>query len=330
MSPSVGRSLGPWQRFVTHLAEFHVDIGVRRHSSTRVRAVSKANSPSLQELPFWSDQLKPLLTIPLLPEASDSEAVTSVLPSSVVERGNQPPAVTKILSESQDDEAFFRLMQWRKRKIKELGKEGFEQLNRETLNRGTSFHSLVHRFLEDGQPPDEEFASPQALRLFKSALPQLRRVEKYVNGEVFSTNPVLFYRGKIDTIVVLDGELTLVEWKTSSRRKPTLDATYDAPLQAAAYVGALNRDPDLILLASGRDQGRSIASISSSSSPTVLKRARIVVCYDDGSPATPHDLPLPFLEEYWKLWRERLVTYWMRSITNDRIAEAVKAVGRNK
>ena len=54
-------------------------------------------------------------------------------------------------------------MQWKKRKIKELGKEGFEKLNRETLNRGTSFHSLVHRFLEDGETPDEEFASPQVM-----------------------------------------------------------------------------------------------------------------------------------------------------------------------
>jgi len=222
-------------------------------------------------------------------------------------------------------------------KIKELGKEGFEKLNRETLNRGTSFHSLVHQFLEDGEAPDEEFASPQALRLFKSALPQLRRVEKYINGEVFSTNPVLFYRGKIDTIVIVDGELTLVEWKTSSRRKPTLDATYDTPIQAAAYVGALNLDSHLILPSRGSDKGPldslgsfSSSSSSSSSPSTVLKRARIVVCYDDGSPATPHDLTLPLLEEYWKLWRERLVTYWMKSITNDRIAEAVEAVGRRK
>ena len=40
-------------------------------------------------------------------------------------------------------------------------------------------------------------------------MPELRKVERFLTGEVFSTNPVLFYRGKVDTIVVIDGKLTL-------------------------------------------------------------------------------------------------------------------------
>ena len=38
-------------------------------------------------------------------------------------------------------------------------------------------------------------------------MPELRKVEKFLTGEVFSVNPVLFYRGKVDTIVVIDGKL---------------------------------------------------------------------------------------------------------------------------
>ena len=53
------------------------------------------------------------------------------------------------------------------------------------------------------------FSFPQSLRLFKSAMPELRKVEKFLTGEVFSVNPVLFYRGKVDTIVVIDGKLFL-------------------------------------------------------------------------------------------------------------------------
>lgn len=34
----------------------------------------------------------------------------------------------------------------------------------------------------------------------------------------------------------------LIDWKTSDRRKNTLKATYDDPVQIAAYMGALNAD----------------------------------------------------------------------------------------
>lgn len=42
----------------------------------------------------------------------------------------------------------------------------------------------------------------------------------------------MFYR---DTPVV-------IEWKKSSRDKSSLQATYDAPIQLAAYMGAVNND----------------------------------------------------------------------------------------
>jgi genome maintenance exonuclease 1 len=36
--------------------------------------------------------------------------------------------------------------------------------------------------------------------------------------------------------------LVLVDWKTSQKPKRSLSATFDAPLQIAAYVGAINHD----------------------------------------------------------------------------------------
>lgn len=36
------------------------------------------------------------------------------------------------------------------------------------------------------------------------------------------------------------GELCAIDWKKSDKVKETIGATYDAPLQIAAYIGALN------------------------------------------------------------------------------------------
>ena len=35
----------------------------------------------------------------------------------------------------------------------------------------------------------------------------------------------------------------MIDWKTSVRPKPSLEDCYDFPLQAAAYAGAINQDP---------------------------------------------------------------------------------------
>lgn len=44
------------------------------------------------------------------------------------------------------------------------------------------------------------------------------------------------------TFVCIRNTPVVIEWKKSSRDKSSIQSTYDAPLQLAAYMGAVNND----------------------------------------------------------------------------------------
>ena len=57
----------------------------------------------------------------------------------------------------------------------------------------------------------------------------------------------LGYMGTFDCLAEYRGRLCLIDWKTSTRLKPSLADCYDYPLQAVAYAGAINQDPNINL-----------------------------------------------------------------------------------
>lgn len=70
------------------------------------------------------------------------------------------------------------------------------------------------------------------------------------------------------------------------------DATYDAPLQLCAYLGALNSVPEF--------QGR-------------VRQGMIVVAYENGKPADVYKMNEIMLRKYWRVWLGRLQEFWIRS-----------------
>lgn len=50
------------------------------------------------------------------------------------------------------------------------------------------------------------------------------------------------FNNNFDVLLYYRDNPVVIEWKKSSRDKTSLNSTYDAPIQLAAYMGAVNND----------------------------------------------------------------------------------------
>lgn len=73
----------------------------------------------------------------------------------------------------------------------------------------------------------------------------LKDIGRVITMEAAVAHFELGYMGTFDCLAEYQGQLCLIDWKTSSRLKPSLADCYDYPLQAVAYAGAINQDPNI-------------------------------------------------------------------------------------
>ena len=118
-------------------------------------------------------------------------------------------SITSVISHYKKD--FFQ--KWRKR----VGEEEADKITKRATSRGTDFHLLVedhqyNRNLSDVQPIFEI--------LFKIAKPTLNRINniRALEGSLYSE--FLGIAGTVDCIAEFDGELAIVDFKTSAKPKP--------------------------------------------------------------------------------------------------------------
>nr|XP_045012213.1 mitochondrial genome maintenance exonuclease 1 isoform X3 [Jaculus jaculus] len=98
----------------------------------------------------------------------------------------------------------------------------------------------------------------------------------------------LKYAGLLDCVAKYQGQLCVIDWKTSEKPKPFIWNTYDNPLQVVAYMGAINHDANYSFQ---------------------VQCGLIVVAYKDGSPAHPHFMDSELCSQYWTKWLLRLEDY---------------------
>ena len=102
---------------------------------------------------------------------------------------------------------------WRKK----VGEEEADKITRQATSRGTDMHTLVEYHLKNEDIPEVQ---PLSQFLFKIAKKDLNRINNVYALEGSLYSKVLGVAGTVDCIAEFDGELAIIDFKTSKKPKP--------------------------------------------------------------------------------------------------------------
>lgn len=118
-------------------------------------------------------------------------------------------SITSVISHYKKD--FFD--NWRKK----VGIEKANKITKRATSRGTDTHSLIESYLLNENLPSVQ---PISEYLFKIAKPTINRIDNIHCLESSLHSEVLGVAGSVDTIAEFDGELAVIDYKTSKEPKP--------------------------------------------------------------------------------------------------------------
>lgn len=106
-----------------------------------------------------------------------------------------------------------KFAKWRQR----VGEEEANRVTKRATSRGTDTHTLIENYLLNEELPEVQ---PISEHLFKIAKPTLNRITNIHCLESSLYSEVLGVAGSVDTIAQFDGELAVIDYKTSAKSKP--------------------------------------------------------------------------------------------------------------
>jgi len=127
-----------------------------------------------------------------------------------VPNGKFYPSITTVTSFNKA--AFFK--EWRQR----VGAEFADRKTARATGRGTEFHSIVEHYLKNEHFSSDTFR-PLPYTLFQVAKPILNRINNIhlLEGALYSD--YLGVAGRVDCIAEFDGDLAVIDFKTSDKEK---------------------------------------------------------------------------------------------------------------
>ena len=122
------------------------------------------------------------------------------------------PSVTSITSFK--NAAFFS--KWRKK----IGEDEANRITARATQRGTAFHSIAEDYINGELDLDKYLDNnPLSVRMFQSAKDTLNRIDNIHCLESFLYSHYLGLAGRVDCIAEFDGELAVIDFKTSTKEK---------------------------------------------------------------------------------------------------------------
>lgn len=123
------------------------------------------------------------------------------------------PSITTVLSKFKGPQ----LAEWKKR----VGKEVAKQISKKATIRGTSLHNMTEEYLKN-VPLNKIFSKSTSASqlLFKQTK---KKLDQHINNIILQEQPlvskVLKVAGQVDCIAEWDGKLSIIDFKTSKKRK---------------------------------------------------------------------------------------------------------------
>uniref|UniRef100_A0AC34FGZ1 PD-(D/E)XK endonuclease-like domain-containing protein n=1 Tax=Panagrolaimus sp. ES5 TaxID=591445 RepID=A0AC34FGZ1_9BILA len=246
---------------------------------------------------------------------------TSRRRSKHLELDGRYPSVSALLGAAEED--LTKLYNWQSKKVIELGYDGLRKYMVKRTTSGTNFHKTVEFLLaelqKNGSISDEscdkalkEKALSENYGYIGSILPVLKKIPKtdWMKLEKATKNHYYCFQGRFDAIVEIEGEPTLVDWKTvsaesykhdTSSKVNDLKRLYGVPLQVAAYIASVNSDPEYQTMPKIR-QGAVVLAYEASleDQQPVIRPADVVIIRPDD------------LKEYYKILAEKINSFWWK------------------
>lgn len=118
---------------------------------------------------------------------------------------------------------------WRKK----VGEEAADKITKQATGRGTDLHTLSENYLLNStEVPETSLISKH---LFKIIKPELNKINNIYALESSLYSEILGIAGTVDCIAEYNGELAVIDFKTSKKEKPR-DWIEHYFVQAAAYA----------------------------------------------------------------------------------------------
>ena len=164
----------------------------------------------------------PLTPIELVAEMVDGRRLYPV-PS-----GGKYPSITTVLSCNPEKKA--GIMKWRKR----VGEEKANRISNRAATRGTAFHLMCEDYLNNRYDETKFKDKHLPLMMFKNAKSTLNRINNIYAQEAALYSDHLEIAGRVDCIAEFDGELSIIDFKTSAEEKK-IEWIEDYLIQETAY-----------------------------------------------------------------------------------------------